>query len=189
MKMISVLWLVTALNVAGCATIPMNFQPTYVEASTRKINATLQHISVIPAGSDERISELPSSEVLHEIIPEWEKSLSDSMRKTGAFTSDAKDQANLLVTILELNIHRIGFSKSTDVTARYEIFNLTTGRSVYKTEISSRGVVPAGLAQPTQGFSIRSGYNHSIESVNTAIRENIEKFVWSFDGMPAPNEH
>lgn len=189
MKIISLLWLAFVLSVAGCATNPMDFQPIYVATSTRKIDAILQHITVTTAGSDEQISELPSSEVLHEIIPKWEQSLSDSMRATGAFKMDSKDRVNLVVTILELKIHRIGFSKSTDVTARYEILNSTTGRTVYKNQFSSQGVVPAGLSQPIQGFSIRSGYNHSIESVNMAIRENIEKFLRSFDDMPDLYEH
>ena len=170
-----------ALILSGCQTIPtMNydFTPDYVAPSGNKFNARLQSIVVTTVGPEERSGVMPKESRVIPIVQEWERALSVALSRSKNFESKSANKANLIVKILKIdNVSIVPFitlQSTADITARYQVVEVGTGKILFRKEISSSGV---GLIFTNVGGIFGNIKNIDMVSENTAIRLNIEKFI------------
>jgi hypothetical protein len=171
------------LLLSSCQTIPTekwNFTPDYVAPSDHQIYAQLQSIVVTPASLDERAGAMPKESELVPIIHEWERALSVALSQSKNFNSTSNNKVNLIVKILEIKrspiVPFITAQSTTDVTARYQIVEIGTGKILYSKNISSRGI---GSVFTNSGGIYGNIKNTYRVSENMAVRLNIENLILS----------
>ncbi len=169
---------------SGCQTIPAtyNFTPDYVAPSGHQIHAQLQSIIVTTAGPGKMIGEMPEEYELVQIAQEWQRALSVALVQSKNFDSKSTNKVNLIVKILKIENEPITpfitQESTTDVTARYQVVEVGTGKSIYSKEISSRGVDLI----ITSGEGVFGKFKKiDMVTENTAIRLNIEDLIKSLN--------
>jgi hypothetical protein len=159
-----------ATVLSACTPMPyLNFSVPNVAYSNHKLDADLKSMTVAVARPDEATGRIPSDT---EGVPGlWRASIVESTNKMAIFKDDAQKKVNLSVTILKLEVPRVGLSMTTDVEARYEIQDRANGDIIYSQNISSSGTVP-------MEYAFR-GAVRARESVNRAVRSNVSQFLQS----------
>jgi hypothetical protein len=157
---------------AGCGSIPpMNFSVPNVGPSTRKIDADLRAVTVSVARPDEKTGDIPLG--VESIVPIWRTSLEEALTRMAIFNEDSKRRVSLQAKILKINMPSAGITFPTDVDARYEIIDRSTGTIIYTETVSSNGTTPGDYAF--------MGLARQRESVNRAVQNNISKFLMSLE--------
>jgi hypothetical protein len=165
----------------ACQTIPdaYNFTPNYVAPSGHQIHAQLQSIVVTTADSSERIGEIPEESELVPIVQEWERALSAALSRSKNFDSKSNNKVNLTVKVLKVENNLIipfitqqVFQSTTDVTVRYQIVEVGSGRILLSKDISSTGSMNSSWAGVFKLFK-----SVDRESENIAIQLNIEDLI------------
>ena len=156
----------------GCAAPPMNFSVENVEPVHQKVEAELKSVNVMWGKSDELVGSVPS-DWNTDITQAWTTALTDAVDRAAIFQDDASKKMTLSVRILELDPPGMGITMVTDTTARYDLIDRSTGKTVRSEVIKSKGEVP-------MGYSFY-GYKRAVESINRSVQKNIEKFLFVFE--------
>ncbi len=153
--------------------------PDYVAPSGHQIHAQLQSIVVTTAGPGEMIGEMPEESELVQIAQEWRRALSVALVQSKNFDSRSNNKVNLTVKVLKVENNSIipfitqqVFQSTTDVTARYQIVEVGSGRILLSKDISSTGSINSSWAGVFKSFK-----SVDREAENIAIRLNIEDLI------------
>jgi hypothetical protein len=158
------LCLAAGLLLAGCSVAPLNFAPSNIPSSTDRLDAALISTNVTVASKTEAKGKLNTAGSEADVAALWKSSLDDAIIRMAAFRDDAPTKLSLVVKILELDLRDLGYNART--TARYELVDRNTGRTVYTTEVHT-----------TEGASDYMGVNRARKSANRSVAANIEEFL------------
>lgn len=162
-----------SLATAACAsTQPLNFTPANIEAAGMKLDAALMNVTVAlesTKGSTGKKRRVDAGGFEAQVADLWKSALEDSLTRSAIFNDDAHRRVNLSVRILSITVPSGAVVMRSRVSARYELIDRGTGKSIYTTQVDSDGRVPGDYAF--------MGVTRSRESVNRAVQANIEGFV------------
>ena len=165
-------WVMAVLAAAalgGCTqnTRPLNFSLPDVSPAQVRQNAELKTVSMSTAVPGEAAGKIAA---LTDItVPAWKVALEDAIDRSAIFLDDSPRKLSLVVKITQFDAPTVGFDKNTTATARYEVIDRATRATLFISDVTSTGHVPAGFAF--------AGAERSWESINRAIRSNIQQFL------------
>lgn len=157
------------LFVSGCSSVkvqPLSFYPENLSSANTKIDANLRSLTVSAAGPNEATGDIDFGIGTRET---WRDSLQKALDVTAIFNDDSNRNISLTVTVLKFDAPSSGISMTTDVDARYEIIDRKNGDILFNKRIKNSSTVPG-----TYAFV---GFQRARESVNRAVKANIQQFV------------
>lgn len=164
--------LISALLTAACSTQPLNFTPSTIQAAGTKLDASLMNVTVAldsTKGSTGAKRRIDAGGFEAQVSQLWKSALEDSLARAAVFNDDSRRRVNLSVRIESLTVPSGAVVMRSRVSARYELIDRATGKSIYTTQVDSDGRVPGDYAFV--------GVTRSRESVNRAVQANIEEFI------------
>jgi hypothetical protein len=138
-----------------------------VPISPSVINYTLKSTVVTLASSSEQDGPMPPDSSL--IVPVWQSALEDAVDRAAVFEDPAPYSVNLECKILKINLPLFGLTMETDVAARYQITDRSTGNVLFDMVIDTKGDVPLSYAL--------IGVVREKESADLAVQNNIAAFL------------
>ena len=163
-KYIATAALVSGLMLSGCSVAPLNFTPANVAPSSIRHNAALVSTNVTVASSTEATGKLNTAGAEADVASLWKSTLDDALVRMAIFRDDSPNKLSLIVKILELDVRSLGFDTST--TARYELIDRNTGKTIFTTDIKTSGKA-----------SDYVGNDRARKSASRSVQANIEEFL------------
>lgn len=161
--------LLVAMLVTGCVTTPpLDFTVDTVDVAKIRKDAELKSLTVGYAPQSQQ-GVVQSN---HLVPPLWKEALTDALNRSLAFQDDSPQKVNLSVRITSVDVPEFGIAMTTTTSALYEVIDREDGSVLFSEVIQSSATVPAGYAF--------AGVTRAAESVNRAVRANIENFMRRF---------
>lgn len=161
-----VVFAVALLSGCGSLSAPLSFSVPNVGISEKKIDAELRSTTVTIARPEEQTGNI---DINYSITSIWQTGLTEALNRMVIFKDEATMKVNLSIKVLKFSVPYGGFTRTTDVAARYEIIDRNSGAIVLTQDISSSGTPPDGFAFP--------GVAVMVESINRAVQNNIAQFL------------
>jgi hypothetical protein len=152
------------LLLCGCSVPPLNFSPSNVTVSEKKLNAALISTSVTFASREEATGKLNIAGSEADIASLWKGALDDSLVRMGIFKDGSSNKLSLIVKVYELDLRSLGFQTAT--TAKYQLVNRDTGQVAFSTDIKTDGRASDYI-----------GDNRVRKSASRSVQANIEEFL------------
>lgn len=171
-RLIAVATLAGMLGACTQNTRPMNFSVGEVNAAQRRQDAELKTISMTTAPPGEAAGKI--APIADLAIPAWKVALEDAIDRSAIFRDDATRKLTLNVKVTQLDTPSVGLDMRTTTTARYELIDRATRATLFISDVSTTGLVPAGYAF--------AGAERAWESMNRAVRDNIQQFLQQISG-------
>ena len=161
-----------ALGACTQNTRPLNFSGVDVAPSSVHQPAELKAVSMSTATPGEAAGKI--SPVTDIAVPAWKSALEDGIDRAAIFQDEAPKKLSLVVKITQLDVPTFGLDMTTTATARYEIVDRATHDTLFISDVTSVGTVPASYA-----FVARE---RVWESINRAVRANIQQLIEQLRG-------
>ncbi len=185
-QLLTVLALVSALGVAGCAAEmpPLNFSVPNVGLSQHRLDAEIKSITVGLGRRDEQVgaidfmhaeSGLTRVSTGAELTQVWHTALREALDRTLIFRDSGPMKVSLAVKVLKLDTPDAGIDFVTHAVARYEIIDRSNGDIVFTQDVASSGRTPGDFA-----FLAAA---RARESVNRAVQNNISLFLQAAESI------
>lgn len=152
------------LVLAGCSVAPLNFTPSNVAVSGKRLNAALLSTNVTVASKQEATGKMNTAGAEADVAALWKSTLDDALVRMAIFRDDSPRKLSLIVKILELDLQSLGFNAKT--TARYELVDRNTGEVVFKSDVQTDGRA-----------SDYVGVDRARKSASRSVQANIEEFL------------
>ena len=171
------------LSACGPTLPPLNFSPPNIGVSSVKLDAEVRSLTVSVGRPDQQTGEVNMAMIESAnpyapgtgatVMMLWKNALQESFDRMVIFKDDAEKKVSLAVKVLKMETPPVGFSFTTDATARYEIIDRKNGDIIFTTDINSSGTVDADYAF--------YGITRARESVNRAVQNNILSFLQALE--------
>jgi hypothetical protein len=172
-KSVSIFFLFGSL--VGCAPVPpYDFSLNDVQPSQRVIRYDLKSTVVTLASPAEKIGPLPPDSNI--AVPIWQTALQDAVDRSAIFADPAPASIDLECKLLKIDIPLFGGDMTTDIAARYQIIDRSTGKILFDQVIDTPGTVSFGYAF--------LGGVRAKESINVAAQNNIQAFLIAIEESP-----
>lgn len=156
--------LVMGLLLSGCSLPALNFTPAAVPQTVIRHDAALISTTVTVASPQEATGKLNTAGVEADVASLWKSNLEDVLLRMALFQDNSPTKVSLVVKILELDLRSLGFKTRT--TARYELIDRNTGKTLYTTDV-----------QTEEGASDYVGDIRVRKSASRSVQANIEEFL------------
>ena len=167
--------LVLSLTACSEGVPPLDFTPSDVLPTGKKIQAGVKDVSISFAKPQERTGQIQvgfgGNQYESSFKSTFEDSLQESLIKSAIFNDYARRKVLLVAKVLQLETPNMGLAFKTQMTVQYSLLDTSTGKLLFTRSISSVGNLEAGYAF--------MGATRYTESRNRAVRSSIETFISS----------
>jgi hypothetical protein len=175
----SIIFLAISFILSGCTSLPpLSFNVPEIVPAKQRMEAEVKAINVRVAPNQERTGNIRATDFELTmggggagtvVTDQWKSSLQDAVDRKLLFKDNVPRTLTISVAILKFSAPDISFTRFTEVEARYEVTDRTTGETIWKRDINSEGRASVGEATlGTVGFRL---------SINKAVQGNISEFI------------
>ena len=178
--------LLLLLTLLGCAT-PMptlEFTPTDVVPSGKKVDADLKSISISIALEKERLGETQvgvGGNVYEQSFKTALKTaLEEGLARSAVFSDLSTRKVSLAAKVLKFQTPGAGINFKTEMIVRYELIDRNNGKIVFSENVTSLGSVP--------GMYAFVGATRFTEARNVTVRENVKNLISKLEQTSFPRD-
>ena len=154
---------------------PLDFTPSDVLPTGKKIDAGVKDISISFAKPKERVGKIQvgfgGNQYETSFKSTFEDSLQEALIKSAVFSDYAKRKVLIVAKVMQLETPEVGIAFNTQLVVRYSLLDTSTGKLVFTRDIKTVGNVEMSYAF--------LGATRFSESRNRAVRSNIHNFISS----------
>jgi hypothetical protein len=154
---------------------PLDFTPSDVLPTGKKVNAGVKDISISFAKPQERVGSIQvgfgGNQYESSFKSTFEDSLQEALIKSAIFNDYAKRKVLIVAKVMQLETPTVGLAFTTQMVVRYSLLDTSSGKLLFTRDIKTSGTVEMGYAF--------LGATRMSESRNRAVRSSIEDFISS----------
>ena len=161
---------------SACASVPpLDFTPSDVLPTGKKIDAGIKDISISFAKPSESLGEIQvgfgGNQYESAFKSSFEDALQEALIKSAIFSDYAKRKVLIVAKVMQLESPMAGISFETEMIVKYDLLDTSTGKILFTRNIPSTGSVKMSHSL--------LGATRMTEARNRAVRSNIESFISS----------
>lgn len=154
---------------------PLDFTPSDVLPTGKKVNAGVKDISISFAKPQERVGSIQvgfgGNQYESSFKSTFEDSLQEALIKSAIFNDYAKRKVLIVAKVMQLETPTVGLAFTTQMVVRYSLLDTSSGKLLFTRDIKTSGTVEMEYAF--------LGATRFSESRNRAVRASIEDFISS----------